>query len=88
MFLKLLIHLHFDISSGHITVEKCSFNRSYRIKDVFEAIPDKRCAIEGGVGRLETKLTIEPLCKKGEDYCKARNLGSKLKCVPSKYPGE
>lgn len=76
------------MSASEIRIEKCSFNRSYRLKDIYEATPAKNCANEGGVGRLETKLEIEPLCKKGEDYCKARNLGSKLKCVPSKYPGE
>lgn len=84
----MLIHLNYDRSNQHVSLEQCSFNRPYRLKDIFGYVPPDKSANEGGVGRVETKLDLEPLRKKGEEYCKARNLGSRLKCVISKYPGE
>lgn len=88
MYKKLLIHLNYDIANRHVILEKCGFNRCYRLKDIFDYSPPTQCAVDEGEGRLETELDLEPLRKKGEEYCRVRNVGSKLKCVISKYPGE
>lgn len=69
-------------------IEQCSFNKSYRLNDNFGYSPPNQCAIENGFGRLETDLDLGRLCKKGEEYCNYKNIGTKLKCEISKYPGE